>query len=278
MLVKLLKYEFKFTGRSLLPIYVALLALAVIINLGDGIDSAGNFAASSTHFSDFLMTMLIFAYSCMISAVCIITVVLLVQRFYKNLLRDEGYLMHTLPVSPAQNIAAKLICAVVWSVVSIFMAVFSAMLMSMTAHDWQMFFEGFADLFHDLNVAFGFHWPLFLLETILVGLFMLGSNIIEVYLALTVGHMANNHKIACSVGAYIGLQVLTALVARLFASFIVSWDWLLNLLQEIFNGYMHQQIAGMHIIMLGTLAFFLIYIAVMFIATNLIMKHKLNLE
>ena len=36
MLIKLLKYEFKFTGRSLLPIYAALLVLTVLMNLGDG--------------------------------------------------------------------------------------------------------------------------------------------------------------------------------------------------------------------------------------------------
>ncbi len=33
MLIKLLKYEFKFTGRSLLPIYAALLVLTVLMNL-----------------------------------------------------------------------------------------------------------------------------------------------------------------------------------------------------------------------------------------------------
>lgn len=275
MLIKLLKYEFKFTGRTLLLIYVALLALALLINLGDGLHF--NFA-NSGNLGDFFMTLLMFAYSALVSAVCIITVVLLVQRFYKNLLRDEGYLMHTLPVSPAQNIAAKLICAVFWSVVSIFMAVFSAMLMSMTAQDWRMFFLGLSRFIHNINVAFGIHWPFFALEALGVLLLILASSIVEVYLALAIGHMANTHKITCSVAAYIGLQVLSGLIGQLLGRFIVSSEWLTDLLNEIFNGYMHQQIGGIHIIMLITLAFFLIYTAVMFIGTNWIMKHKLNLE
>ncbi len=275
MLIKLLKYEFKFTGRTLLPIYAALLALAVLLNLGDGLDFSYN---NSGNWGDLFFTLLIFAYSCVISAVCIITVVLLVQRFYKNLLRDEGYLMHTLPVSPAQNIAAKLICAVSWSVISLFMAGFSAMLMNMSLEDWLEFFRGWGTFIHDLNVAFGIHWLLFALEALALALLLLSSNIVEVYLALAVGHMANSRKIACSVAAFIGLQVLTGLLGQLFGRMVVNWDWLISLLDEIFNGFMHQQIAGIHSLLLGSILFLLAYNAVMFVATSWLMKNKLNLE
>lgn len=275
MLIKLLKYELKFTGRTLLPIYGALLALALLLNLGDGLDFSFN---NSGNWGDLLFTLLIFAYSCVVSAVCIITVVLLVQRFYKNLLRDEGYLMHTLPVTQAQNVAAKLICAVIWSVVSLFMAAFSVMLMNMSWVEWCSFWSGLFDLIHDLNVAFGIHWLLYTLEALLALLLMLGSNIVQVYLALAIGHMANNRKIACSVGAFIGLQVLSSLLAQVFGRMVVSWDWLVDLINEIFNGFMHQQIVGIHTLMLGTICCFLVYTAVMFIATNWIMKNKLNLE
>ena len=46
----------------------------------------------------------------------------IVQRFYGNLLGREGYLMHTLPVTEAQLVGAKLISGTVWSVCSIFAA------------------------------------------------------------------------------------------------------------------------------------------------------------
>ena len=275
MLIKLLKYEFKFTGRTLLPIYGALLVLALLLNVGDGFSFSFN---NSGNLGDFFMTLLIFAYSCVVSAVCIITVVLLVQRFYKNLLRDEGYLMHTLPVSSAQNIASKLICAVIWSVASLFMASFSVMLMNMDWHAWQMFWSGLFDLIHDLNIAFGIHWPLFALECLAVLLLMLGTSIVEVYLALSIGHLANNRKIACSVGAYIGLQIVCYMLGQLLGRVIVSWDWLLDTIDAIFNGFMHQQIVGIHTLMLGTIAFYMVVLFVMFIATNWIMKNKLNLE
>lgn len=275
MLIKLLKYEFKFTGRSLLPIYAALLVLTVLMNLGDGMRFGFNNAGM---FEGFFKTMLIFTYSCVISAVCIITVVLLVQRFYKNLLRDEGYLMHTLPVSAAQNIASKLICAVVWSVVSLLVAGLSLLFISMTFSNWQQFFDGLADFIHDLNVAFGIHWPLFALETLALVLLALASSIVEVYLALAIGHIANNHKIACSIGAFIGLKVLAGLIGQLLGLGIVNWHCLNDFFQNFFYGSLHEQIAGIHMMLLGMLAVSLIYTGVMFVATNWIMKNKLNLE
>lgn len=275
MLIKLLKYEFKFTGRSLLPIYAALLVLTVLMNLGDGMRLSFNNVGM---FEGFFQTLLIFAYSCVISAVCIITVVLLVQWFYKNLLRDEGYLMHTLPVSAGQNIAAKLICAVVWSVISLLVAGLSLMLISMEWPNWQLFFDGLADFVHDLNVAFGIHWPLFALEALVLVLFNLANSIVKVYLALAIGHIPNNHKIACSVGAYIGLEVFSALLGQLLGRGIVNWHWLGEFFQQFFYGSLHEQIAGIHIMLLSMLAIMLIYTGVLFIATNWIMKNKLNLE
>ena len=42
------------------------------------------------------------------------TVVLMILRFYRNLMTDEGYLMFTLPVSTTELIFSKLIVSIVW--------------------------------------------------------------------------------------------------------------------------------------------------------------------
>ena len=50
-------------------------------------------------------------------AVMIVTLIIIIQRFYKNLLCDEGYLMNTLPMSVWKNITSKLVVASygIWS-------------------------------------------------------------------------------------------------------------------------------------------------------------------
>mgnify|MGYP006988889638 CR=1 FL=1 len=49
-----------------------------------------------------------------IVAAVVMTVVLMVSRFYRNLLRNEGYLMFTLPVSAHALVWSKLIVSLVW--------------------------------------------------------------------------------------------------------------------------------------------------------------------
>ena len=46
-------------------------------------------------------------------AAFVVTAVILIQRFYKNLLGSEGYLMFTLPVTVTQHLLSKTIIAVV---------------------------------------------------------------------------------------------------------------------------------------------------------------------
>ena len=57
-------------------------------------------------------TLMVMLYIFGIIAIGIITIVVLVMRFYKNLFTSEGYLMHTLPVKASQHLNSKLIVAV----------------------------------------------------------------------------------------------------------------------------------------------------------------------
>ena len=63
------------------------------------------------------------------------TMLITIQRFYKSLLGDEGYLMFTLPVRPWQLITSKLIVSALWSIVSCVVAVGSIMVMAIGLDD-----------------------------------------------------------------------------------------------------------------------------------------------
>lgn len=111
MLSKLLKYEFKATGRVMLPVLIALLAVSGLLNL------CGSVAEHTRSQIISLITgMLGFVYVMAILAIGVVALVAVIYRFYKNLLTDEGYLMFTLPVNVHGLVWAKLIAAVVWLV------------------------------------------------------------------------------------------------------------------------------------------------------------------
>ncbi len=51
-------------------------------------------------------------------AMGVLTVVSIIQRFYKNLLGDEGFLMFTLPVSSTTLLGSKMLAAMLWTIAS----------------------------------------------------------------------------------------------------------------------------------------------------------------
>lgn len=111
MLTKLLKYEFKATGRIILPIAGGVLILNLIS------DIFGRFLANASReiplvgvFTALLAGLALLG----LVAVLFVCFFLGIQRFYK-LLGEQGYLLLALPVRPWQHIAAKLICGTVWT-------------------------------------------------------------------------------------------------------------------------------------------------------------------
>ena len=111
MLGKLIGYETKAFGRIMLPLYGATLAFALFTGL-----SIRFLPESATSgLPGVLMFML---YGILMMAIVIMTCVLSVTRFYKNLLGLEGYLMFSLPASTASLIASKVISVLIWSALS----------------------------------------------------------------------------------------------------------------------------------------------------------------
>lgn len=117
MLKKLLKHEFRATARTYGGLYLALLAVSVLFGASIRGWNGTNSDAYST-----AVGLLSLAYTAVLIGTAVVTVMTIVRRFYSNLLGREGYLMHTLPVTEAQLVGAKLISGTVWSVCSIFAA------------------------------------------------------------------------------------------------------------------------------------------------------------
>ena len=113
MLRKLLKHEFRATGRIMLPVIGILLATSVAANL-----SMRYLLDNDAWFLSMLGILLLTAFGFAIGGVFIVSFILMIQRFYKNLLQDEGYVMLTLPVSIHQHIWSKLIVSSVWFIVT----------------------------------------------------------------------------------------------------------------------------------------------------------------
>lgn len=103
MLGKLLKYELKSTAKFFVPMYIAILVITtlntIFIRKNVFVEAQG------------IINMVIGG---LFIAITTLTIVIIVKRFKKNLLGDEGYLMFTLPVNSSSLILSKYISALIW--------------------------------------------------------------------------------------------------------------------------------------------------------------------
>lgn len=109
MLGKLLKYEFRATGRTMLPVLGVLTVLVVLANI-----SVRMLDAEIGSFLTIVFILLLFLAVIAVVAAEIMPIVVMVERFYKNLLGSEGYLMHTLPANVHELVWSKLIISTIW--------------------------------------------------------------------------------------------------------------------------------------------------------------------
>ena len=128
MLGKLLKHEFRATARTMLPMFGVVVLLSVLANLG-----FAQIADAENGALDILFGLFIFAFFLGLFTMGVMAMVVMIQRFYKNVLGDEGYLTLTLPVNVHEIVWSKLIVSFVWflatgliAMAAVFIAVFTA--------------------------------------------------------------------------------------------------------------------------------------------------------
>lgn len=269
MLGKLLKYELKATSRLFVPLYLTILVVSVLNLLFLNVPEGGE---RSFSFSNLVMGISMVVYVTLIVGMILMTLIVLVQRFYKNLLGDEGYLMFTLPVQSWSHITSKLAVSMLWIIISGFVALCSIMIISAKNISPQDFYNGMTTVFGQLGKYFGSYGYLVSLEVILFGLLTLASTILTIYAAIALGHLFNKYKLLASFGMYIALKTVSQILMTIFAaiffngsSFRLEDNFVPNALHV--SNFLMVSIVYSGIIAVGY-----------FLLTNYILKRKLNLE
>ena len=257
MFGKLMKYELKSLLKGLLPLYGAILAVALInavmasFGIGNSIDGLPQVTAMLLYFG-------------LCVAVAVVTFLVIIQRFYKGLLGQEGYLMFTLPVPTWQLTLSKLLGAVITTILSGIVGMLSILLLGSLEINWGMFFRDFADIFP--------HWTLdatlFVIELIVRMLVGVAAMILEIYVAIALGHLANKHRIAMSFVWFVVLQTVLSFLTGLAAMALSYWPFF-----PVF--YVNLSAHGMMWMMILPC---LIEAVVFYFGTTWILKNKLNLE
>lgn len=275
MLRKLMKYEFKATARWFFPLYIAIVLFALISRTLISTQSVENDIIKNLR--GILTTISILAYVLLFVGTMVISLVVVVQRFYKSLLGNEGYLMFTLPVKTWQHTTSKLLIAMLWSILSALIGFFSIILFIPSGEMSKMINE-LSEIMGVFNASFFILGGLILLINI-------ARTIIEIYAAISLGHIFNKHRIILSFAFYIGINTISQVVYMLILPFVSS-PFVKVISEDISYGvsieYNSFPFANM-LPQLMTLSVIILVISIIlsagyYIATNYLLKTKLNLE
>ena len=279
MLRKLLKYEFMSTARVFGLCYIGVLVAALLMRIFGDIAYTQNLQNGTGIFNvtEILTMTSTGFYFLMIAAVCVLTFVLILQRFWKNLMGSEGYLMHTLPVHAWQQIASKLIAAVVWTLLSGVVIVLSVMVLAMTGEAFAAILQGFGELLAAFQQEYGMPLVVILLELFLLGVAMIAASVLQIYAAIMIGHQANKHRVLLSVVVYFGIDMVFNVA---FLMPISSVGLFPAPLMEQFGAFL----AGLDVVEASQLMIWcgiglhVVLCAAFFLICEFMMRRRLNLE
>jgi len=269
MLGKLIKYELKATSRWFLPLYLTILIVSLLNVLFFNVPGAGE---KSFSISSLAMGISMLVYVTLIVGMVLMTLIVLVQRFYKNLLGDEGYLMFTLPVQSWSHIISKLAVSMLWIIISGIIAVCSVFIISAKSISAADISRGLSMVIGQLQQYFGTYSFIVVLQATLLGLLALASTILAIYAAIALGHLFNKYKVLASFGMYIALKTVSQILMTLFSA-------------VFFNGHTFRPVYGnmpdiaqFNSFLLFSIIYSGLITAGYFILTNYLLKRKLNLE
>jgi hypothetical protein len=269
MLSKLIRHEFRATMRVMLPLYLIVLALSVGMNF-----SFRGMFDTPFKLLNILGGLLATAFFVAIAAVCIMSIVVMIQRFYKNLLQDEGYVMLTLPVSVHQQIWSKLIVSVVWIAATVLVVILSACIATFNVSVIQNLWQDIQAFVSYMTADMAFNGAAFVVEGVVLAFLTCCALCLRFYAALSVGHSFANHKMAWSVLFFFVFQF----VVQFLASAVVTFGDVSGLDYTLTQLLLARGTAGIHVTMLLLIVSVVCYGAVFYLVTARFLQKHLNLE
>jgi len=214
MLGKLIRYDFKAVQRLLFPVYGAMIVLSVVIGLT-------SHTGSGSGYTVFQISMMLFMM--ILFAAVLLTIYLLVERFYHNLLGNEGYLMFALPVSTAEHIAAKILTALIWMAMGCLAVLVCGIIMGLFSMTWNELLDMLRSI-GNVFTQYQFSGDAFaqIMELLLVAALSAVSIVVKVYASISIGHLWSSHRILGSVFAYVGFTIIALLATTQVAEFMTT--------------------------------------------------------
>ena len=275
MLGKLMKYEVRSCGRIFFPFYIVVLIFSIVASLFINFDNYEH------DFSMVYIIGMLVVFALFVSAI-VLTILLIVQRFSKSLLEEEGYLMFTLPVSEKTLVLSKFLTSLLFIILTSIVSIVCISLVS-TMFCYKM--SGIVDVGNLLKEAGNIFSRNIggIIFYILSGIADYSVFILTVYLAITICHLPkfSKHKVLSGLAVIIVLMIIQSTIGGIADSIMTSSrvQAIENMNVLFFN--VNQLFDTMLSVGTYEVVMFILNIVIavaLFFGTTTLLEKKLNLE
>ncbi len=230
MLGKLIKYEWKGL-RFPLMIMMIVLAGTMILTCGVILTINPKLDETLAWYSVMALMLSVFLYYFGIIGCTLGTTLIVVVRFYKTCYTDQGYLTHTLPVTPHQLLNSKILTAIFTYLLMIFAIILSIFIILQVGihhvfsfipdysyaelrHEFSIVFADILDSFED---EFGLRLGLYIAYLLFYCIVGVISNVITLFGCVSLGQLYAKHRIVGAIAAYFLLQFVMMIIGYITA-------------------------------------------------------------
>lgn len=275
MVKKLFKYEIIYYLRTLMPFELVLLGMSLLIRISQFFEGEEKIYGIMNGFS-------IFGYVMAIIVCFVLLFIVSITRFYKNLFKNEGYLMFTLPVTASEHLWVKVLTAILFGILTVINVAISIMVATAGELCGEIF-KAAAYLIKDAAAQIGTANLIFyIIEYVLLLMIASATGYMLYYACISVGQLARKNRVLAAVGVYFGysavMQLLSSILMTVFSAFFANTDFIDNIELIIGNLTQNQVYLLIHGVMLLAMAFSAVGFAIYFLVSKYVISNKLNLE
>ena len=269
MVKKLFKHEYLAWLRLLPLIYGITLVVAAMLRL------LMVFETDSVYY-DIVLFSAAFMYVVAVMVTLATPTVYGILRFYKNLFSGEGYLTHTLPVTPAAHIWVKLLTALSFTVASGLVCLLSGMIVTSG--------ELFSEICKAISYLLGNippdaipHLSGWLAESILLSLLSILNVHLLYSLCICLGQRARKNRVLAAVGVYFGFYMVSQILSTVMMVVITILGES-GALDKLLAWIESDPVTFIHLLLIGLCLLVILVNIVYYLVCHWTIRKKLNLE
>lgn len=262
MFGKLLKYEFKSIGKWYFALNAAVIAIAAILSftIKQFTQQADNAGVFGTVIDKMLPLTLSLTFGALITGSLLSTLLIIINRFSKNIFGREGYLTLTLPVTSHQIILSKLVASFICSLFNLIILIFGIAILIVPMVD-------FKDVVETLSKVIKAEYILdnaFILSYLLVSSL---ASILLLYFAISIGQLFSNRRGLMAFIPYFALMILFSVATTYLNLKVFGFESTSEVLPYKEHVYLYVIIVEEFVEML-----------ICYLGTHFIIKNKLNIQ